>query len=89
MQKPIRLFERVPLQEVPRTSKAQKKAARPKRTIRTDADDHPVGLWINTKLLRKHQNRTPQVVLHDPSSNRYLTLADLAFKNHKQTQKGK
>jgi hypothetical protein len=60
----------------------QKRKARPKRSIGTDHEDHPVGLWIDKELLRKHQGRTPQTIIHDQSSvtnNRYLELADLAL----------
>jgi len=67
-------------------SNVQKKAARPKRSIRTEGADHPVGLWIDRNVFRKHLNGTPRIVLHDPLTsinNRYLGLADLAFKNRK------
>jgi hypothetical protein len=69
-----------------------KRKPRPKRSIKSPGDDHEVGLWINTDLLRKHQNRTPQTVIHDQSTttnNRYLELADLALGNGKAKKKTK
>ena len=68
----------------------QKRKARPKRSIEIPGDDHPLGLWIDKELLRKHQNRTPQTIIHDQSSvtnNRYLQLADLALGNRKRKSK--
>lgn len=68
----------------------QKRKARPKRSIEIPGDDHPLGLWIDKELLRKHQNRTPQTIIHDQSSltnNRYLMLADLALGNKKKKSK--
>jgi hypothetical protein len=67
----------------------RKKVARVKHATRSDADDHAVGLWIDTALFRKHRNRTPQIVLHDPlqsRNNRYLALADLALKNNRRAK---
>lgn len=99
MQKRKKPFERIPLSEVPvvrdsdasprrtpaKSAKAnvQKRAARPKRSINAQEDDHPVGLWIDVDLLRKHRNRSPQIVLHDQSSasSHYLMLADFALRN--------
>jgi hypothetical protein len=55
-------------------------------------DDHELGLWINTDLLRKHQNRTPQTIIHDQSpitNNRYLVLADIALGSGKSKKKSK
>jgi hypothetical protein len=60
----------------------QKTKARPKRSISHPGDDHDLRLWIDYELLRKHQNRAPQTIIHDPLSsvnNRYLELADLAL----------
>lgn len=67
----------------------QKLAARPKRNIRTEGEDHPVGLWIDKDIFRKHQNRPPQILLSDGFGleNRYLTLADLALANSKDKTK--
>ena len=73
----------------------QKQKARPKRSIDAPGNDHELGLWVDLDLLRKHQSRTAQTVLHDPLTsinNRYLELADLALGNgrHKKTSiKGK
>ena len=68
----------------------QKHKARPKRSIEVLGDDHPLGLWIDKELLRKHQNRPPQTIIHDQSSitnSRYLMLADLALGNKKKKSK--
>ena len=68
------------------SSNVQKQAARPKRSIRTEGEDHPVGLWIDRDIFRRHQNGTPRIAIHDPLAsinNRYLTLADLALKSNK------
>ena len=68
----------------------QKRKARPNRSIEILGDDHPLGLWIDIELLRKHRNRTPQTIIHDQSSvtnNRYLELADLALGNKKRKAK--
>jgi len=62
----------------------QKSKPRPKRSISKPGDDHEVGLWIDRDLLRKHQHRPPQTIIHDPAAstnNRYLELADLALGN--------
>jgi hypothetical protein len=70
----------------------QKHRARPKRSIRTEGQDHPLGLWIDKEIFRKHQNRPPQLVLHDPSaisSNRYLALADLALGSNRTKSRRK
>jgi hypothetical protein len=68
----------------------KKRKAHPKRSLEIPGDDHPLGLWIDKELLRKHQNRTPQTIIHDQSSvtnNRYLELADLALGNKKRKPK--
>ena len=65
----------------------QKHRARPKRSIRTEGEDHPLGLWIDKDIFRKHQNPAPQMVLHDPAwtlNNRYIALADLALGTNKK-----
>ena len=70
----------------------QKRPARPKRSIKTEGDDHPLGLWIDHDVLRRHQNGTPKLILHDPlasANSRYLTLADLALGNNKARLKKK
>ena len=72
------------------TSNVQKHAAHPKRSIKKEGDDHPLGLWIDREMLRKHQNRTPKIVLHNPlpsADNRYLALADLALGNDTKAKK--
>ena len=66
-------------------AKVKKAKARPKRTILEAADDHPVGLWVDKELLRKHtQQQTPRTIIHGSSEaagNRYLELADLVLGN--------
>lgn len=69
-----------------------KRKAQPKRSIRKPGEDHELGLWIDYELLRKHQGRPPQTIIHDPASatnNRYLELADLALGNGKPKKKSK
>lgn len=68
----------------------QKRPARPKRSIRAAGDDHPLGLWIDVEILRRHQNRPPQIALHNPmlnSNNRYLVLADSVLTHKKSKPK--
>lgn len=68
----------------------QKRKARPKRSIAKPGDDHELGLWIDKDLLRKHQNRHPQTIIHDPltsTNNRYLALADIALGNNRPRKK--
>lgn len=70
----------------------QKRRAQPKRSISNPGDDHSAGLWIDYELLRRHQGRPAQTIIHDPASstnNRYLELADLALGNGKQKKKSK
>jgi hypothetical protein len=70
----------------------QKSRPRPKRSIASPGDDHELGLWIDKDLLRKHQNRSPQTIIHDSAvstNNRYLELADLALGNNKTKKKTK
>ena len=58
-------------------SNVQKHRAQPKRNIGTEGEDHPLGLWINKEIFRKHRNRPPQMALLDAtlySNNRYLAL---------------
>lgn len=60
----------------------QKHKPRPKRNIENPDDDHPVGLWIDKELLRRHQNSQPQTIIHgvhESDGNRYLQLADIAL----------
>jgi hypothetical protein len=55
-------------------------------------DDHSAGLWVDYDLLRKHQGRSPEIVLHSPHiavNNRYLALADIALGNNKPKKKSK
>ena len=70
----------------------QKRKAGPKRSIAKRGDDHDLGLWVDLDVLRKHQARTPQTVLHDQSAttnNRYLELADLVLGANKPKKKSK
>jgi hypothetical protein len=69
-----------------------KSKARPKRSIDNPGTDHELGLWVDYDLLRKHQGRTSQIVIHSPfiaANNRYLELADLALGNEKTKKKSK
>jgi hypothetical protein len=69
-----------------------KRKARPKRSIANPGDDHDLGLWIDYELLRKHQGRPAQTIIHDPvtsTNNRYLELADLVLANGKPKKKSK
>jgi len=55
----------------------------------TATDDHPVGLWVDKELLRKHtqQQQTPRTVIHgnsEAAGNRYLELADIVLGNKKK-----
>ena len=73
-------------------AKVKKFRARPKRTILDQADDHPVGLWVDKELMRKHtqQQQTPRTIIHggsEAAGNRYLELADIALGNHKSKKK--
>jgi hypothetical protein len=75
---------------VPRN--VQKRKARPKRSIAKPGDDHNAGLWVDYDLLRKHQGRSPEVVLHSPQmgvNNRYLELADIALGTNTSKKKTK
>ena len=68
----------------------QKRRARPKRSISEPGEDHNAGLWVDYDLLRKHQGRPPETVLHSPvaaTNNRYLELADLALGTSKPKKK--
>lgn len=70
----------------------QKRQARPKRSIRTPGDDHELGLWIDTDVLRKQHCSTSQIILHDPmtsTNNRYLELANIVLRNGKSNKKAK
>jgi len=70
----------------------QKRKARPKRSIAKPGDDHELGLRIDKELLRKHQNRYRQTIIHDPltsTKNRYLAPADIAMGNNKPRKKSK
>ncbi|HKR33033.1 MAG TPA: hypothetical protein VJT08_21310 [Terriglobales bacterium] len=69
----------------------QKHKARPKRSIKAPGEDHPLGLWIDKDLLRKHHTQV-QTTTHEPlmaSSQRYLELADLALEVNKPNGKPK
>lgn len=68
----------------------QKRRARPKRSINDPGQDHPVGLWIDKDLLRRHHAHQSQT--SDPltaSNHRYLELADLALGLNKPNGKPK
>jgi hypothetical protein len=70
----------------------QKRKARPKRSIAKPGNDHNAGLWVDYDLLRKHQGRSREVVLHSPQigmNNRYLELADIALGTNKPKKKTK
>lgn len=70
--------------------KIKKEKPRPKRNIDDSSDDHSVGLWVDKDLLRKHQNRAPQTIIHganESDGNRYLQLADVALGIHKTKKK--
>jgi hypothetical protein len=70
----------------------QKRNARPKRGIKAPGDDRDLGLWVDYDLLRKHQGRPTQIILHGHTSavsNRYLELADMALGNNKPKKKSK
>lgn len=63
-------------------AKVKKSKPQPKRTILAAADDHPVGLWVDKELLRKHTQTTPKTIIHGSSEaagNRYLELADIVL----------
>lgn len=68
-------------------AKVKKAKARPKRTILAATDDHPLGLWVDKELLRKHTQQTPRTIIHghsEAAGNRYLELADLVLGNGKK-----
>jgi hypothetical protein len=74
-------------------AKVKKAKARPKRTILDASDDHPVGLWVDRELLRKHtqQQQTPKTIIHgnsEAAGNRYLELADIVLGNKKKKKTG-
>jgi hypothetical protein len=65
-----------------RNKNVQKQKASPKRSITEPGEDHPLGLWIDKDLLRKHHDHRAKPIPQDPftsSNNRYLELADLAL----------
>jgi hypothetical protein len=69
-----------------------KRKPRPKRNVQTPGDDHELGLWIDTDVLRRHHNHHPQTILHDPqtsTNSRYLELAALVLGNGKPKKKSK
>ena len=65
------------------TSKnVQKRRAIPKRSITDPGEDHPLGLWIDKDLLRKHRDHSAKPITQHPlmsANNRYLELADLVL----------
>ena len=73
-------------------AKVKKVKARPKRTIVSAPDAHPVGLWVDRELLRKHtQQQTPKTIIHgnsEAAGNRYLELADIVLGNKKKKRNG-
>lgn len=65
-----------------RHKNVQKQKPSPKRSITEPGEDHPLGLWIDKDLLRKHQVNSARPIPHDPltsANNRYLELADMAL----------
>ena len=67
----------------------QKRKPRPKRSIKEPGEDHPLGLWIDKDLLRKHY-AAPRTIIHDPlisTNQRYLELADLVLGMNKPNGK--
>ena len=69
-----------------------KRKARPRFSIAKLAEDHNTGLWVDYELLRKHQGRPAEIVLHSPTAavnNRYLELADVALGVSKPKKKSK
>lgn len=67
--------------------KVKKAKARPKRTIVAATDNHPLGLWVDKELLRKHTQTSSRTIIHghsDAAGNRYLELADLVLGNKKK-----
>ncbi|MBV9073803.1 MAG: hypothetical protein JOZ10_09245 [Acidobacteria bacterium] len=69
-------------------AQVKKAKARPKRTILAAKDDHPVGLWVDKEILRKHtQQQTPRTIIHgnsEAAGNRYLELADIVLGNKRK-----
>lgn len=69
-------------------ARVKKAKARPKRTILAASDDHPVGLWVDRELLRKHtQQQAHRTIIHgnsEAAGNRYLELADIVLGNKKK-----
>ena len=71
-------------------AKVKKTKPRPKRTILAAVDDHPVGLWVDKDLLRKHTQQTPRTIIHgnsEAAGNRYLELADIVLGNSNKKKK--
>jgi hypothetical protein len=69
-------------------AQVKKAKARPRQTILAASDDHPVGLWVDREVLRKHtQQQTPRTIIHgnsEAAGNRYLELADIVLGNKKK-----
>jgi hypothetical protein len=74
------------------SAKVKKAKVRPKRTLLSAPDDHPVGLWVDRELLRKHaQQQTRKTIIHgnsEAAGNRYLELADIVLGNKKKKRNG-
>ena len=82
--------KRIARDQRPSPNNPRKHRARPKRSIRREGEDHPIGLWIDKEIFRRHQNRPPQIVLHDSmlsSNSRYLALADCVLTPKKSKPK--
>jgi len=66
-------------------TKVNRAKPRPTRTNLEAVDDHPLGLWVDKELLRKHtQQLTQRTIIHggsEAAGNRYLELADLVLGN--------
>jgi hypothetical protein len=73
------------------SGKVLKQKPQPMRNIENSNDDHPVGLWIDKELLRKHQSPHQTILhgAHESDGNRYLQLADIALRNTKAKKKSK
>jgi hypothetical protein len=68
-----------------RVSNVEKRHADPKRDL-FDADDHPIGLWMDTQKLRPAPLRNGSDVDRDrnPTDNHLIELADIALGTAKQ-----
>jgi len=60
-------------------AKVKKAKARPMRTLMTATDDHPVGLWVDKELLRKHtqQQQTPRTLFTETRKPQAIAIWNL------------